>query len=173
MFGAGGGFGQNPQQQQQPQQPQQANSMFGNLTPNPNPTPAAGGSTFGLSISFSSHNLFLTRTSLGAFGGGSNNPSMFGAPKPATGFGAFGGGGASAFGGGGGTFGSAGPSQPAAPSTNLFGQQGTSGGAFGAGTFGGKPATSAFGATTCMLEILLYLSVKLTVLYSKFERWTI
>src|SRR6202012_5040693 len=61
VFGAGGGFGQNPQQQ--PQQPQQANSMFGNLTPNPNPTPAAGGSTFGLSISFSSHNLFLTRHS--------------------------------------------------------------------------------------------------------------
>jgi hypothetical protein len=33
------------------------------------------------------------------------------------------------------------------------------------GNFGSKPTTSAFGATTCMLEILLYLSVKLTVLY--------
>jgi nuclear pore complex protein Nup98-Nup96 len=171
VFGAGGGFGQNPQQQ--PQQPQQANSMFGNLTPNPNPTPAAGGSTFGLSISFFNHNLFLTRTLLGAFGGGNNNPSMFGATKPAAGFGAFSGGGASAFGGGGGTFGPAGPSQPAASNANLFGQQGASGGAFGAGNFGGKPATSAFGATTCMLKILLYLSVKLTVLSSKFERWTI
>jgi hypothetical protein len=147
--------------------------MFGNLTPNPNPTPAAGGSTFGLPISFFNHKLFLTRTLLGSFGGGNNNPSMFGAAKPAGGFGAFGGGAPSAFGGGGGTFGSAGPSQPAASNPNLFGQQGTSGGAFGAGNFGSKPATSAFGATTCMLEILLYLSVKLTVLYSEFERWTI
>lgn len=75
---------------------------------------------------------------------------MFGATKPAAGFGAFGGGGTSAFGGGGGTFGSTTPSQPAAPNANLFGQQSTTGGAFGAGTFGGKPATSAFGATTCM-----------------------
>ncbi|KAH8999152.1 nucleoporin autopeptidase-domain-containing protein [Lactarius akahatsu] len=126
VFGSGPGFGQTPQQQ-----PQQANSMFGNLASNPNPTPAAGGSTFG------------------AFGGGTANPSMFGATKPATGFGAFGGGGASAFGGGGGAFGAAGPSQPAASNTNLFGQPSTSatGGAFGAGTFGGKPATSAFGAT--------------------------
>jgi len=42
-FGSGGGgFGQNPQQQ-----PQQANSMFGNIAPNPNPTPATGSSTFG------------------------------------------------------------------------------------------------------------------------------
>ena len=113
---------------------------------------------------------FLLATLLGAFGGSTNNPSMFGATKPATGFGAFGGGGTTAFGGGGGTFGPAGPSQPAASNTNLFGQPSTSTGAFGAGTFGSKPATSAFGATTCTLEILLYLSVKLTVLYSKCER---
>ena len=105
----------------------------------------------------------LLATLLGAFGGGNNNPSMFGATKPAAGFGAFGGGGGTtAFGGGGGTFGAAGPSQPAASNTNLFGQPSTSTGAFGAGTFGSKPATSAFGATTCTLEILLYLSVKLT-----------
>lgn len=149
MFGSGPGFGQNPQPQQQPQS-QQANSMFGNLASNPNPTPAAGGSTFGLSISFSSDILFLTCTLPGAFAGGSANPSMFGATKPATGFGAFGGGGTSAFGGGGGTFGPTGPSQPAASNTNLFGQPSTSGGAFGAGTFGSKPATSAFGATAGM-----------------------
>ena len=74
---------------------------------------------------------------------------MFGAAKPAT-FGAFGGGGTSAFGGAGGTFGAAGSSQPAASNTNLFGQPSAGGGAFGAGTFGSKPAASAFGATTCM-----------------------
>ena len=42
VFGSGGGFGQNPQQQ-----PPQANSMFGNIASNPNPTPATGSSTFG------------------------------------------------------------------------------------------------------------------------------
>ena|ERR1700761_9470091 len=123
--------------------------MFGNLAFYPNPAPAAGGSPFGLSISFSSVIIFLSCTVLGAFGVASNNPSMFGATEPATGFGAFGGGG-TAFGATGGTFGSAGPSQPAASNKSLFGQPSTTSGAFGAGTFGGKPATSAFGATTCL-----------------------
>lgn len=124
--------------------------MFGNLASNPNPTPAAGGSTFGLSILFSSDIILLTCTFPGAFGGGSNNPTMFGAAKPAPGFVPFGGGTTSAFAGGGGTFGPAASSQPAASNTTLFGQPSTSGGAFGAGTFGSKPATSAFGAATCM-----------------------
>ncbi|KAI0307200.1 nucleoporin autopeptidase-domain-containing protein [Multifurca ochricompacta] len=127
VFGSGGGFGQNTQQQ-----PQQANSMFGNLAPNPNPNPApaAGGSTFG------------------AFGSGNNNSSLFGTTKPATGFGAFSGGGTSAFAGGGGAFGSTGSSQPATSNTSLFGQTNATGSAFGTGTFGNKPVTSAFGATS-------------------------
>jgi len=75
---------------------------------------------------------------------------MFSTTKPATGFGAFGGGGTSAFSGGGGAFGPTGSSQPAASNTNLFGQPSTAGGAFGTGAFGSKPATSAFGGTTGM-----------------------
>ncbi|KAI0268301.1 nucleoporin autopeptidase-domain-containing protein [Gloeopeniophorella convolvens] len=73
---------------------------------------------------------------------------MFGATKPATGFGAFGGG-TSAFGSGGGGFGSTNTPQPASSGTGLFGQSNaTTGGAFGSGAFGGKPATSAFGTTS-------------------------
>lgn len=86
----------------------------------------------------------------GAFGNNTANTGtgLFGTtPKPATGFGAFGGGGANTFGGGGaGAFGgaAAGPSgtnglfvQPQQPAaTNTFGT--------GGGLFGAKPAT-AFG----------------------------
>jgi nuclear pore complex protein Nup98-Nup96 len=74
---------------------------------------------------------------------------MFNNTKPATGFGAFGGGGASAFGTGGGAFGSSTPSQPAASNTGLFGQANATGSAFGTGTFANKPAASAFGPTSC------------------------
>jgi hypothetical protein len=92
----------------------------------------------------------LTGPSSGAFGGSNNNPSMFNNTKPATGFGAFGGGGSSAFGTGGGAFGSATPSQPAASNTGLFGQSNATGSAFGTGTFANKPAAaSAFGPTAC------------------------
>ncbi|KAI9508906.1 nucleoporin autopeptidase-domain-containing protein [Russula earlei] len=125
VFTSGGSFGQNPQPQ-----PPQTNSMFGNLASNPNPTPATGSSTFG------------------AFGSGNTNPSMFGAAKPTTGFGAFGGGGTSAFGSAGGAFSSTTPSQPATSNTGLFGQPGATGSAFGSGTFTNKPTTSAFGPTT-------------------------
>ena len=90
----------------------------------------------------------LISTSSGAFGGNNSNP--FSNTKPATGFGAFGGGGTSAFGTGGGAFSSTAPSQPAASNTGLFGQPNPSGSAFGTGTFSNKPATSAFGPTTCM-----------------------
>lgn len=76
---------------------------------------------------------------------------MFNTTKPATGFGAFGGGGGtSAFGGGGGAFGSTTPAQPAASNTTLFAQPSATGSAFGASTFANKPTTSAFGATSCM-----------------------
>ena len=144
-FGSGGGFGQNPQQQ-----PQQANSMFGNVASNPNPTPATGGSTFGLSIHFLLAFSLLTVTLSGAFGGSNNNPSMFNNTKPATGFGAFGGGGTSAFGTSGGPFSSTAPSQPATSNTGLFGQSNATGSAFGTSTFANKSATSAFGPTNCM-----------------------
>lgn len=90
----------------------------------------------------------LTSISSGAFGGNNNNP--FSNTKPATGFGAFGGGGTSAFGSGSGTFGSTTPSQPAASNTGLFGQTNPTGSAFGSGTFSNKAATSAFGPTSCM-----------------------
>ena len=102
---------------------------------------------------------FLVGT--GAFG--ANNASagggLFGQPKPATGFGAFGGG-TGTFGGAAGTtsaFGSTGGTgafgQPAAATTGtgagIFGQPSTSTGAFGGGGLFGqnKPATGAFGAT--------------------------
>ena len=148
VFGSGGGFTQNP-----PQQPQQANSMFGNLTSNPNPTPATGGSTFGLSPSILCLSALLTGSRAGAFGGSNANPSTFNNTKPTAGFGAFGGGGASAFNTGGGTFSSTNPSQPATSNTGLFGQpNATTGSAFGSTTFVNKPATSAFGTTTRMLS---------------------
>jgi nuclear pore complex protein Nup98-Nup96 len=92
----------------------------------------------------------LISISSGAFGGNNSNP--FSNTKPAAGFGAFGGGGTSAFGGAGsGAFSSTTPSQPAPSNTGLFGQTNTTGSAFAAtGTFGNKPATSAFGPTSCM-----------------------
>jgi len=150
VFGSGGGFGQNPQQQPQP-----ANSMFGNLTSNPNPTPPTAGSTFGLSLSYRL-GILLTGSSSGAFGAGNTNPSLFNTTKPNTGFGAFGGGGASAFNTGGGAFSSTNPSQPATSNTGLFGQSNATGSAFGTSTFAGnKPAPSAFGSTTCMSSRVL------------------
>jgi nuclear pore complex protein Nup98-Nup96 len=73
---------------------------------------------------------------------------MFNATKPATGFGAFGGGGTSAFGGSGGTFG---PTTSSQPNPSLFSQPAATSSAFGTSSFGNKPATSAFGgATSCM-----------------------
>jgi nuclear pore complex protein Nup98-Nup96 len=84
----------------------------------------------------------------GAFGGNNNNP--FSNSKPASGFGAFGGGGTSTFGTSSGAFSSATPSQPVPSNTGLFGQTNATGSAFGTGTFGNKPATSAFGPTSCM-----------------------
>ena len=125
--------------------------MFGNIAPNPNPTPATGGSAFGMSFPSSSlHFLLLTVTLSGAFGGSNNNPSMFNNTKPATGFGAFGGGGSSAFGTSGGAFSSTAPSQPATSNTGLFGQPNATGSAFGTSTFANKPAASAFGPTNCV-----------------------
>ncbi|KAK7470253.1 hypothetical protein VKT23_001687 [Stygiomarasmius scandens] len=111
----------------QPQQPP-ANPMFGNL--------GGTGTTPGTS-------------GFGAFSNNNNSSgSVFGAPKPATGFGAFGGGGTSTFGGGTGAFGGGGGA------TSAFGQPSTStntGSVFGgggAGIFGQNKGTSAFGSTT-------------------------
>ena len=122
--------------------------MFGNLPSNPNPTPATGGSTFGMPFSSPLWHFLHIIILSGSFGGNNNNP--FNNTKPATGFGAFGGGGTSAFGSGSGAFGSTTPSQPAPSNTGLFGQATATGSAFGTGTFGNKPAASAFGPTSCM-----------------------
>lgn len=122
--------------------------MFGNLASNPNPAPATGSSTFGMPLYPSLDFFFLISFSSGAFGGSNSNP--FSNAKPATGFGAFGGGGTSAFGSGSGAFGSTTPSQPAASNTGLFGQTNPTGSAFGSGAFNNKSATSAFGPTSCM-----------------------
>ncbi|KAJ7739892.1 nucleoporin autopeptidase-domain-containing protein [Mycena metata] len=122
-FGGGttGAFGQ-PQQQQP-----QANPMFGNLAASTSNNTGGG---------------------FGAFGGGTTPQSnavnpMFGGAKPATGFGAFGGGGNNAFGGGG----AFGQNNAAAPATTAFGQPANTS-AFGQQTnpMFGKPATTAFGA---------------------------
>ncbi|KAF7302186.1 Peptidase S59 domain-containing protein [Mycena indigotica] len=126
-FGGGSSaFGQPQQQQQQP-----TNSIFG------------GGATGGTTGAF------------GAFGANNNNNNngqtnavnpVFGGAKPATGFGAFGGGGTSAFGGGGAFGGNA-----ATTTTGVFGQTANNtGSAFGqTNSIFGKPATTtAFGATT-------------------------
>ncbi|KAL4245762.1 nucleoporin GLFG family protein [Abortiporus biennis] len=122
-FGSGGAFGQ-----QQPQQQPQANPMFGNL--------GAGTSTAGAGTS--------------GFGAGTGG-GLFGAPKPATGFGAFGGGGTgtSTFGSGG-AFGST-TAGTSGTGTGVFGSQpGTSGtSTFGSGgLFGGPKPTTSFGTTT-------------------------
>ncbi|KAI6135156.1 hypothetical protein EV401DRAFT_884577 [Pisolithus croceorrhizus] len=126
-FGTGGAFGSNGTFGQ-PQQPQAANPMFGNIG-----TPSTGTSTFG------------------SFGQPTTQPatttSAFGAPKPASGFGAFGGGGTNAFGTGTGTFGST--TTAPATGTGIFGSSNT-GGTFGTGggLFGqNKPATTNFGST--------------------------
>ncbi|KAJ3985756.1 nucleoporin autopeptidase-domain-containing protein [Lentinula detonsa] len=150
----------NPQQNQQPQQ-QQGTSAFGQPT-------AFGSTGFGASTGAfgqpqqqpQANPMFgglggTSNTGTGAFGafGGANNQassntsSVFGTAKPATGFGAFGGGGTSAFGGGGtSAFGNTGQT-----TTNTFGQPATTS-AFGGGTGGsifGQPKTnSAFGTTT-------------------------
>ncbi|KAF9780056.1 nucleoporin autopeptidase-domain-containing protein [Thelephora terrestris] len=127
-FGQTGAFGQTPgtfgQQQQQPQQqqPQQqpaANPMFGGFGTNPSTTQTTGFGATG-----------------GAFGQPpSNTTSVFGAPKPATGFGSTGAFGSTGFGTTAGT-----------TTTSAFGQPSTSTtGAFGnTGIFGNKPA---FGTT--------------------------
>ncbi|KII95281.1 hypothetical protein PLICRDRAFT_208927 [Plicaturopsis crispa FD-325 SS-3] len=122
-FGSGGAFGQNQQQQQQPA----ANPMFGGL----------GGTS-----------------NTGAFGSTNNaqtnnaNP-LFGASKPATGFGAFGGGGGTF--GGGGAFGASTSTPASGSGGGIFGQANTNAGTStfgGGGLFGqNKPATG-FGATT-------------------------
>ncbi|GJE87476.1 nucleoporin2-domain-containing protein [Phanerochaete sordida] len=132
-FGSGGAFGQ----QQQPQQQPQANPMFGGL----------GGAA-------STSTATPATTGFGAFG--ANNAQntatgLFGAPKPNTGFGAFGGGattGGSSFGGTG-AFGT--NTAGASTGTGLFGQNNasTSTGSFGGGgLFGAKPAGSTFGTTS-------------------------
>ncbi|KAJ7044857.1 nucleoporin autopeptidase-domain-containing protein [Mycena alexandri] len=118
-FGGGttGAFGQ-PQPQQQPQ----ANPMFGNLNASTSNNTGGG---------------FGTRF----FNNNAVNP-MFGAAKPAAGFGAFGGGGNNAFGGGG----AFGQNTAAAPATTAFGQPANNS-AFGqTNPMFGKPATTAFGA---------------------------
>ncbi|KAH8092457.1 hypothetical protein BXZ70DRAFT_993337 [Cristinia sonorae] len=106
-FGSGGAFGQQPQQQQQPQ----ANPMFGGLGTTNTTTP-----TFGSTGAF------------GATNNASTGTSLFGAPKPATGFGAFSGG------------------------TGAFGNN-TAGTSTGTGLFGGATntntaGTGAFGGTS-------------------------
>lgn len=107
-----------------------------------------------LQVSVSSSWLFLLllhilRLSPGGFGSTntSNSGGLFGAPKPATGFGAFGGG-TSTFGGGTGGMGST--AAGTSTGTGLFGTQNTGGtNAFGSGLFGNaKPATNTFGSTT-------------------------
>lgn len=110
--------------------------------------------------------LFSILISLGAFGATNNQAnnstaSAFGAPKPATGFGAFGGGGTSAFGSGGGTsaFGNAGQAttsafgQPANNNTSAFGNTG------GSSIFGQPKTTSAFGTAAASKHVHLIFCV--------------
>ncbi|OJA09741.1 hypothetical protein AZE42_09937 [Rhizopogon vesiculosus] len=120
-FGSTSAFGQ-------PQQPQ-ANPMSGNLA---NSTP--GTSAFGTF--------------------GQNSPqqaastSAFGAPKPATGFGLFGGSTntASGFGSGGGTFGST--TRTGTSGREFFGSNTNAGAGNPFGTFGDNRITAGFGATS-------------------------
>jgi nuclear pore complex protein Nup98-Nup96 len=121
--------------------------MFGNLATNPNPNP--GASPFGASLSLFLYNLYLFQQT-GAFGASNTTAntsnSLFGGAKPATGFGAFGGGTTSTFGSGG-VFGQNTSTTPGT-STGLFGQPAstTTFGAGGTSLFN-KPATSGFGST--------------------------
>ena len=128
--------------------------MFGNLG-----TSNTGNSAFGLFVfPYTLRDFGAYIQLLGAFGQNTAAPtgtSAFGAPKPATGFGAFGGG--STFGGAGSAFGGA----PAAGTsgTNGFGSAAPStGSAFGgSGSLFGqpKPAT-AFGATPASTPYHIY-----------------
>lgn len=150
---SGGAFGQ-PQPQPQPQQQQQqpANPMFGGLG-GTSGTPASGNTGFGAwRVPFQVLNA-ESSLSLGGFGTPANNAtgnSIFGAPKPTTGFGAFGGGGTS-FGAAGNAFGGTTGAGTAGTGTGIFGPQpnNTTSSAFGGttgGMFGAKPATTtAFG----------------------------
>lgn len=114
-------------------------------------TSAFGGGAFSFSLLIVP--LTRDRPAGSAFGAtntaNATNP-IFGAPKPATGFGSFGGG-TVAFGGGGGAFGQT-STNPTA-STSAFGQPTTTGtSAFGAATgtglFGANKPATGFGATT-------------------------
>ncbi|EIW82263.1 hypothetical protein CONPUDRAFT_136791 [Coniophora puteana RWD-64-598 SS2] len=127
-FGAGGAFGSStPSTFGQPQQPQQqANPMFGGLGSTPGNTGTSG---------------------FGTFGNNSASTSAFGAPKPTTGFGGFGGGG-STFGSGTNAFGT---NNPAGTSgSNVFGSNSGPPNAFGGGggMFGQNKPTTGFGVTT-------------------------
>ncbi|KAE9404840.1 hypothetical protein BT96DRAFT_955485 [Gymnopus androsaceus JB14] len=139
----------NPQQNQQQQQPQQqGTSAFGQ--------PSAFGSTgfgsstgaFGQPQQQQPANPMFGGLGSSTTPGGANqaSSSVFGAPKPATGFGAFGGGGTGAFGSTGtSAFGNTGQS------TSAFGQPANNsafGSTTGSSIFGQPKATSAFGAPT-------------------------
>ncbi|KAH7926776.1 hypothetical protein BV22DRAFT_1111472 [Leucogyrophana mollusca] len=133
-FGSGGAFGATTGAFGQPQQQQpQANPMFGGLGTAGN----SGNSAFG------------------AFGQNTAqqpaaNNSVFGAPKPATGFGAFGGG-TSTFGTGGAFGATNNNAGTSATGGGLFGTSSTNtntGGAFGTGLFGQNKAATGFGTTT-------------------------
>ncbi|KAL4076294.1 nucleoporin autopeptidase-domain-containing protein [Scleroderma citrinum] len=148
----------NPQQNQQQQQQQQQGSAFGQ--------PGAFGSgAFGSTSAFGqpqqqqpANPMFgttnTTTTPFGGFGQTTAQPtttaaSVFGAPKPATGFGAFGGG-TSGFGGGTNAFGSTNTTATTGTGTGtgMFGSNTGTTGAFGAGAgmFGqNKPTTTGFG----------------------------
>ncbi|KAJ3928055.1 MAG: nucleoporin autopeptidase-domain-containing protein [Lentinula lateritia] len=151
----------NPQQNQQQQQQQQGTSAFGQPTAFGSTGFGSSTGTFGQPQQQPQANPMFgglggtSNTGTGAFGafGGATNQastnsgSVFGAPKPATGFGAFGGGGTSSFGGGGtSAFGNTGQN-----TTSAFGQPANTG-AFGGGTggsiFGQPKTTSAFGTST-------------------------
>ncbi|KAH7909456.1 nucleoporin autopeptidase-domain-containing protein [Hygrophoropsis aurantiaca] len=135
-FGAGGAFGNAAGAFGQPQQQQpQANPMFGGLGTSTNSGTSAFG-TFGQNAAQQP----------------AANTSVFGAPKPASGFGAFGGGN-STFGAGG-AFGAS-NSNTGTPGTgsSLFGNTSTpatntSNSAFGGGMFGQNKPAAGFGTTT-------------------------
>jgi nuclear pore complex protein Nup98-Nup96 len=135
--------------------------MFGNISTTPSTNP--GTSAFG--TEFLPTYFFLSILLTGTFGGNpSTGNSVFGAPKPATGFGAFSAG-TGAFGSGTSAFG-----QPATTSTaSAFGQPSTSTSAFGGGSnlFGNK---SAFGGTALTGKLNLHRFSK--VVFSTFRYGT-
>ncbi|WFC97960.1 hypothetical protein MYAM1_000680 [Malassezia yamatoensis] len=151
MFGAPsfGGFGQqNQQQTSNPQNTSGTGGLFGQAGSTPSfggsgafgqSNPAVGGGTgtgaFGQAQPSSTFGQSTSGTQQSTpFTFGQNNPgSTFGAPKPATGFGAFGG--------------SSTPQQPTQTSLN-FGQPSTQPSAFGAQPtpgFGAQPSSGFFG----------------------------